>query len=332
MNNRTRKVAEISISNFCNFACDYCISHATNRKIPTNSDGTARVFKDLRYNERGIVDYRRIKKYGLIIRGGIGDTYNFGILNSDDTIDRDGDHIIETDMIDFEKLLRFIRTYLDGWVIQIGGGEPLHNPMISDFLLELVKTHKIILMTNLSLLKSHQSILSIDSSDMYYRIGFHPEQYPISGYLRNINILKSLNKQYIVNLVMHPRYLSNGLARAYVDVLIDNDINYEVTRFKGTWGGISYPTKDIDPRELELLSPHSIEYNVELNPNTPGTTYLSIYPDGNVYQCSTKTMCMGNIYRGVDWTHRIALPHCFGKTCTCQSVISQEHVMKTWLC
>lgn len=331
MNNRTHKVAEISVSNFCNFACDYCIANSSNKKIPTNPDGSARIFKDLRYNDRGIVDFRRIKKYGLVIRGGIGNTYNFGIIKSDDTIDRTGDHVLETDIIDYTRLLEFIRTKLGGWVIQVGGGEPLHNPQISDFLFELVKTNKIILMTNLSLIGSHRSILDIDSDSMYYRIGFHPEQYPISGYLRNINILKDADKRYIVNYVAHPRHIETGLAKAYVDVLIDNDINYEVTRFNGVWGGISYPTAEIGSHEAELLSPHSIEYNVDLNPNIPGTSYISIYPDGNVYQCSTKTMCMGNIYRGVDWSHHIPLPNCFGKTCKCQSVISQEHVINSWL-
>lgn len=331
MINRTHKVAEISVSNFCNFACDYCISNSSNKKIPTHSDGSARIFKDLRYNERGIVDFRRIKKYGLVIRGGIGNTYNFGIINSDGTIDRDGDHVLETDIIDYSKLLNFIRTKLVGWVIQVGGGEPLHNPQITNFLFELVKTHRVILMTNLSLIGSHKSILDIDSDSMYYRIGFHPEQYPISGYLRNLNILRDAGKQYIVNYVLHPRHLNNGLAKAYVDVLRDNEINHEVTRFKGVWDGASYPTTKIDNRELELLSPHSIEYNVELNPNTPGTSYISIYPDGNVYQCSTKTMCMGNIYRGVNWMHHVPLPNCFGKICTCQSVISQENVINSWL-
>lgn len=323
---RENKVAEVSISNFCNFSCDYCISKSTHKKIPRNPDGSPRIFRDLRYNEKGMVDHRRVKKYGLLIRGGFGNTYNFGVINSDGVVERDGDHVIETDFIDYDKLIVFIRKNLSDWVIQVGGGEPLHNPGICDFLLELSKTNKIILMTNLSLIKANMPILEIPSERMFYRVGFHPEQYPIEKYLSNIDILVQHNKKYLINYVLHPRNIESGIAKAHVDVLKDNDIDHEVTRFHGEWDGVMYPTKEISGKEIELLSPHSIEYPIKFNVNTPGTTYMSIYPDGNIYQCSKQSSCLGNIYRSIDWTHKVPMTQCFKEKTLCQSVVSQEYV------
>lgn len=330
MESRKNSVVEISLSNFCNFSCDYCISGSVHKKIPTNPDGSARIFKDLRYNDRGIVDYRRVQKFGLQIRGEKYSTFNFGIENPDGTIDKTGDHIIEHDFIDYKKLLVFLRTKLPGWVVQIGGGEPLHNPGIIEFLTELTKTHRVILLTNLSLIKARKEILSIPADRMIYRIGFHPEQYKIELYAENLEILKAAGKNYLINYVLHPRHAIDGMAKAYVDFMKDNGYHYEVTRFHGKWDGIEYPTLEFSQIEMELLSSHSISNTYTTNPNTPGTQYLSIYPDGNIYQCSKKVVCLGSIYGSFKAHHRSKMDNCFIGGNKCQSVISQEYVLDHW--
>lgn len=327
MEQRKNSVVEVSISNFCNFSCDYCISGASHKKIPINPDGTVRIFKDLTFNSRGIVDLQRIRRLGLVIRGGKGNTFNFGIENPDGSIDREGDHVLEHDFIDYGKLLIFLRSYMKGWVVQLGGGEPLHNPKILEFLNDLVTTHRVILLTNLSLIKARKEILNIDPSKLFYRVGFHPEQYKIELYHENLSIIKNAGKDYVVNYMLHPRHLVNGMAKAYVDFLKDNDFNYEVTRFHGEWNGVTYPTKEISPIDLELLSGHSIENNYISDPNIPGTSYMSIYPDGNIYQCSKKVTCLGNIYKGFNPNNRQPMHACFPGKNTCQSVISQEYVL-----
>ena len=327
---RLNAVVEVSVSNFCNFSCDYCISSATHKKVPTNKDGSARIFKDLRFNERGVVDYMRMKRLGLIVHGGLGNTFNFGIENPDGTIDRSGDHVIEHDFIDYGKLTKFLREQLPGWVVQLGGGEPLHNPGMSEFLFDITKTHRVILLTNLSLIKAKKEILDIPSDRMFYRIGFHPEQYKIELYAQNLNILKEHNKDYLVNYVLHPRHSVDGMAKAYTDFLKDNEYNYEVTRFYGRWGDIEYPTKELSPMEQELLSPHTISNNFTTDPNIPGTKYLSIYPDGKIYQCSKKVVCLGSIYDSFKPYHRQKMDACFVGGNKCQSVISQEYVLSQW--
>lgn len=331
MNSREHSVVEVSISNFCNFSCDYCISSATHKKVPTNPDGSARIFKDLRFNEKGMVDHRRIRKFGLIVRGKQGDTYNFGIEMPDGTIDRSGDHVIEHDFIDYGKLLNFLRTKLPGWVVQLGGGEPLHNPGIVDFLKNLTQTHKVILLTNLSLIKARKEILDIPDDMMFYRVGFHPEQYQVERYLENIDIIRKAGKKYIINYVLHPRHYENGMGKAYVDFLKDNSIEYEVTRFYGKWDGEDHPLPELSPMEKELLAPHSISNAYTTDPNTPGTKYLSIYPDGNIYQCSKKTVCLGSIYGSFKPYHRMPMKSCFSGGNKCQSVISQEYVLGKWI-
>ena len=327
MSQRKNKVVEVSISNFCNFHCDYCISGATRKDIPTNPDGTARIFRDLMYNERGIIDHRRVKKLNLTIRGGRGNACNFGIENPDGTITKDGDHVLEHDFIDYAKLLTFLRTHLTGWVVQLGGGEPLHNPKALEFIHDLATTHRIILLTNLSLLPNNMSLLTIDRSKVFFRVGFHPEQRKVESYHENLSILKEHNANYIVNYMLHPRHETNGMAKAYVDFLKDNDFNYEVTRFHGKWSDTDYPTKEFSAVELELLSPHSIKNDFISDPNIPGTSYLSIYPDGKIYQCSKAVVCLGSIYKGFTPNYRQKMSHCFDSENHCQSVISQENLL-----
>ena len=327
MSNRENKVVEVSISNFCNFHCDYCISGSTRKDIPTNPDGSARIFKDLMYNERGIVDHRRVRKYNLTIRGGAGNTCNYGIENTDGTITKDGDHVLENDFINYEKLLSFLRNTLPSWIVQLGGGEPLHNPLILPFIHELAKTHRIILLTNLSLIKDNLSLLDIPNEQLFFRVGFHPEQRNIETYYENLKILKDTNRKYIVNYMLHPRHEENGMAKAYTDFLKDNEFNYEVTRFHGKWKDIEYPTKEFTPMELELLSPHSISNSFVSDPNIPGTSYLSIYPDGKIYQCSKKIANLGSIYSGFTPSYRQKMDNCFDGGNKCQSVISQENLL-----
>jgi len=327
---RNNRVVELSISNFCNFSCDYCISGSIKKKIPTNSDGSVRRFKDLRYNDRGVVDLRRVRKYGLTIRGGVGDTSNFGIENPDGTIDRSGDHVIENDFIDYDALLRFIRSKLSGWVVQVTGGEPLYNPGFDGFLIELVKTHRVILLTNLSLLPANKWLLDIPADRLFYKIGYHPEQFKIEQYLKNIFTLRDHGKPFIVNYVLHPRHMRNGMAKAYVDVLVDNELSHEVTRFYGTWEDKSYPTKELIDIEKLLLSEHSISNDFTTDENTPGTTFLAIYPDGNIYQCSKQTVSLGSIYEDFMPYHRVKMPQCFSSGNSCQSVISQEVILNDW--
>lgn len=326
-------VVDVAISNFCNFGCSYCISGATRTKVPTNPDGTVRRFVDLRYNERGMVDHSRVRKYGLIVRGNPGDTYNYGILNADGTIDRSGDHVIENDYIDMDRLVAFLRNSLPNWVVQVGGGEPLHNPGIDDLLIELTKTHKVILSTNLSLINAHTRILDIPNDRLFYRVGFHPTQTTLDVYLRNISLLKSHGKQYIANFVLHPMYEIDGMGKAYVDFLRDNDITHEITRFKGEYKGINYPTTELNMMERELLSRHASDLTLyKMSPSTPGTSMLTIYPDGNIYQCPKKTVWLGDIYgrRSFSTYNRMPLPRCFGDQNKCQSAVSQAFACDTF--
>lgn len=329
---RVNKIVDISISNFCNFSCNYCISNSIQKKIPTNKDGTARVFKDLRYNDRGFIDHSLIRKYGLIVRGERGSTYNYGILNADGSIDRTGDHVIENDFIDYNSLLSFLRNKLPDWVIQIGGGEPLLNPKIDDFLVDLAQTHKIILSTNASLLHTKHKILDI-GDNLIYRIGFHPTQASIESYMLKFNMLKDLGKLFLVNFVLHPMYEKDGLGRAYVDVLKDNNIPHEVTRFYGKINEVSYPLPELSKMESELLSTHARpNYVTKHDENDPGNSMLSIYPDGNIYQCPKRMSWLGDIYGRQRYSKMNIkkTPLCFANS-SCQSMISQDIAMKLFM-
>ena len=200
-------------------------------------------------------------------------------------------------------------------------------PKAAEFLVELSKTHKIILLSNISKLRHNMEILDIPKDRIFFRVGFHPESYPIEGYLDNLKLLEDAGIGYIVNYVLHPRHLSTGMAKAYTDFLVENYIPHEVTRFEGDWNGNHYPLPEFTERELELLSPHNVKNNFTRDIHTPGTTFIAVHPNGKIYQCSVTGRYLGSIYGGnILLGNRKALPGCFGEMNKCPSVVAQEHI------
>lgn len=318
--NRKYSVAEVSLSNVCNFSCDYCISKSPNYKITKNLDGSVKIYTDPRINKNGVVDLQLARKYGLSM--GMMSPADHDRMLSENNLGHSRD-----DFIDFDALIRFARTKLIGWVIQITGGEPLMVPQVTDFLIELSKSHRILLLTNLSKLSKNLNILEIPSERIFFRVGFHPERYPVDRYLDNFRLLDEANIPYIVNYVLHPRHIENTMGKAYIDFLRDNNIPFEVTRFYGYWGGVKYPLVELGSIERELVSPHNIENNYTRDIDTPGTTYIAIQPNGKIYQCSASGRYLGSIYHGnLLFGNRISLPSCFSKMNKCPSVVAQEHI------
>jgi MoaA/NifB/PqqE/SkfB family radical SAM enzyme len=317
---RKHNVVEVSLSNVCNFGCDYCISESPKFDIKTNPDGSTKIYTDLRYNEKGVMDLQRARKYGLSMGTMSPEEHNKLLREHDLGHMRD-------DFMDQSLLIKFIREKLPNWIVQVTGGEPLLIPKANEFLKELSKTHKIILLSNISLLSKNMDILDIPSDRMFYRVGFHPERCPVEVYSKNLNILRDHGKSFAVNYVLHPRHQTNGMSRAYVDFLIDTNTPYEITRFSGKWGGVTYPTKELSMQETELLSSHSKSNNFSTDPSIPGNSYMSIFPNGDIYQCSTKVKKLGNIYQDIfmpQW--KVPLNACFSNGNACPSVIAQEHI------
>src|ERR1035437_9635269 len=105
------KIFEVSLTNYCNFACSYCISDNTrgddkfSKPLKLNNDGSLKIHPDGMLQD----DYDRLK----------------------DSAHDSGD------WLNLNQLLSFIRDKLDSsWCINLTGGEPLYYPKIDTFLIE----------------------------------------------------------------------------------------------------------------------------------------------------------------------------------------------------
>ncbi len=218
------KCVDIILHDYCNFSCSYCISGSQHRPgdpIHVDDEGNLKIVKDLRLNHNGTKSRPSAKSNNIPFK-------------EPDFLKwlKDNGHLRHK-FLDLDILTKYIREQLPDWTLCISGGEPLLHPKIDEFLTEITKTNKVILLTNASKLMKFPKLLDIAPDRIFYRIGYHPEFRSIPAFLKIMEYVKSNDMNYVVNYVLHPEYASNGLHKAHIDLLVDNDIEREVTRFEG---------------------------------------------------------------------------------------------------
>jgi organic radical activating enzyme len=313
--NTSEKVVDIILLSNCNFSCDYCISGSNKWDYPITLDdnGDIKYIEDLRL-VNGIKNLQAARDNGLSMADSI-------YL---DQVKHTGN--FKHQFLDLSALTNYIRDNLDGWTLAISGGEPLLYPKLDIFLKEITNTNRVILLTNLSLIKSNMSILDIADDRLFYRIGYHPENRSIEHFLSCIDIIKQHNKKYVVNYVLHPSYVDNNLYKAHIDVLIDNNINYEITRFEGIYNDERYNAKDpIRDWERSILDNDyfNLKYDIE---GIAGKSYLAILADGDVWECHNYQHRLGNVYKNTLDLSPVVYENCISCETKCPSILSHGRI------
>lgn len=264
------KLFEISLTNYCNFKCSYCISDS-NR-------GADKFSAPLLLDENGNL---KIHPDGM-------SQLEYDTLKN--TAHDSGD------WINLDVLYSFILDNLDDWVINLTGGEPLYYPNIDKFILKLSKTHKVIVTSNISLISSKKELLKIDRNNFFLRIGYHPEFRSEKEFIRNMSYIIDHNFKYIINYVLHPSYYVNSTKYSdHIRLLIENNYDYEVTPFEGKFDNITYPTPISKRSELEmsLLSDHQLNFTQK---SPIGDSFILAEPSGVIYECQGKEVMLGSVY------------------------------------
>lgn len=187
-------------------------------------------------------------------------------------------------VLEADTLIDFIRSKMSGYVIQLSGGEPLTHPAFSYILSEIIKTNKVIVCTNGSLIYKYTKFLN--NSNIIWRISYHPE-YRKDDFDSVMDLVINSCAKYIVNYVCHPRHIENGKAIDYIENI--KKYNHSVTEFEGSYKNNSFRlVEDI----YEGLCTPLKEITFKLN-------MVVIKPNGMVYSCYGKIKnSIGNIYTG----------------------------------
>lgn len=292
------KVFEVCLTNYCNFKCEYCISDKTrgmdkfSEPIKLDDEGNLLLHdKELSHEE--------IKKRELILQTDGQDALDEYVKNEHDkwmsTRHLKHDY---TDWLNFESLISFIRNNLsEEWLINLTGGEPLYYPKIQNLISELVKTHKILITTNASLVRNIPELLEIAKDRLYFRIGYHPEYRNLDTFKKCIDYLIENKFNYIINYVVHPSYYENESTKYedHIKFLIDNQFQYELTPFEGKYNDKAYPSmRHNRSSQEEILFGPTDKYKQVHSPM--GTAFLMCEPNGKIYECQGRGSELGDVY------------------------------------
>lgn len=290
-------IFEVCLTNYCNFKCSYCISDPTR--------GCDKFSQPLKLDNNGdlLLHSPKLSEEEILKRDILLKLHGQKAL--DEYIQSEHDKWFKTkdekhdysDWLNFDALIDFVRTKLStDWLINLTGGEPLYYPKIENLITELAKTHKILLTTNLSLIRSKPQLLDISRDKLFFRVGYHPEFRNTSTFVECIKYLIDNNFKYIINYVIHPSYYEDSIKyKEHLRILKDNKFLFEVTPFEGKWKDKTYPTKFSERSELETKL-FSINTKFEADYSPMGMKFMICEPNGDIYECQGKNEKLGQIY------------------------------------
>jgi organic radical activating enzyme len=212
---------------------------------------------------------------------------------------------ISSPVIDYEALISFTRKHLDGWILQITGGEPLTLPGIEYLLSELAQTNKLVLCTNGSMLPRKPKLLKLPKDKVFFRVSVHPEQRKVSNLFKDVQGVVDSGHGILLNYMVHPRHITSNMYDETAKALQESRIPFELTPFEGIFEGQGY--KLFDKIYWYKCEPRLIA--------TEPLQMLTIRPNGLVFKChgeSNKDMdgtdfsngSIGDVYKGtLDISH-----------------------------
>lgn len=272
------KYFEIILLADCNFSCDYCIAGSntfpfTPKTGPVSVDRKSRKFLS---DDNGLPIYKTLN--GDESSEKIKQIYNDG-------------YAFSKTMLDFSKIIMYVRKHLPGAMVAISGGEPLLYPNIDFWLGELTKTNKVLLMTNAHDIKKYPDILR--NPNIFLRVGFHPEFRDLDEFEDNMIAISSMTNKYTINYVYHPRHKNKF--KGYIDFVNERGWNLEVTHFKGEYKGTEYGLNNQDDVIKPYLYEDYFNYSSTDPSNEVGQNMFYLDHTGDVNGCSRRLTVNGNI-------------------------------------
>lgn len=324
-------IFEVCLTNYCNFKCTYCISDPTrgcdkfSQPLKLNEDGT------LKLHSLGISYEEHIKRDKIFKTQGklaLDKYVESEQLKWEATKDEKHDF---GDWLDTTSLLNFIKTNLDdSWLINLTGGEPLYYPKVEDFIVELAKTHKVLLTTNLSLVRSRPRLLEIPRDSLFFRVGYHPEFRNTETFVECMKYIIDNEFKYIVNYVAHPEYYEDSEKyKGHLKLLKNNKFTFEVTPFEGKYKDNNYPKNKEDRSELEKKM-FNINEKYEIYDSPMGTKFMICEPNGKIFECQGREAELGNIYENTIRYEKVRHSLCF-ITKGCPTLKSANMYLKVFL-
>lgn len=192
-----------------------------------------------------------------------------------------GIHDVNSPIIDSDFLIKFVQDNLEGYVIQLSGGEPLTHPSIGYIIREISKTNKVIVCTNGSLLKVHERLLKV--KNVLWRISYHPE-YRKDNFNDIIKIVHDNKVPYIINYVLHPRHIESKKYIEYISEI--EDYKFEITEFEGFYKDKFYRLFDNVYDGIRSEIPLKT-FELEM---------VTVRPNGLVYTCHGRVVPIGDVY------------------------------------
>lgn len=310
------KVFEVCLTNYCNFKCSYCISDSKR--------GSDKFSEPLKLDDSGNLllhdkelSPEEVNKRAVILQEqGQTALDEYVLSEHNNWVARSHLKHDYTDWLDFESLIKFVRSQLSNeWVVTLTGGEPLYYPNIEYLITELCKTHQVVVTTNASLVRSKTKLLNISRDKLFFRVGFHPEFRNLKTFEECMKFIIENKFKYVINYVVHPEYYENSsdLYQKHLNYLNENGYLYEITAFEGRYNKETYPRPIMFRNEIEkLLFSESDKF--ALPRSVIGSSFIMTEPNGEIYECHGKSKKLGNIYSNTLNLERIIHKACFSVT------------------
>lgn len=190
--------------------------------------------------------------------------------------------------------------------IAITGGEPLCYPSFVKFVKEIIKFHKIHIVTNLSL--NIEEFLELDNENLQISASFHPLYADLKDFVNKVIKLKEKKITSGVTYVAWPGQIEK--INFYKKIFDDEGINFSLQSFFGEYNEKRYPESYSEEEKNIILPIIGTRGNEKFQTEklvTEGKTcyagvkYGVIHPDGTVLTCGGITndhnkKIIGNIF------------------------------------
>ncbi len=133
--------------------------------------------------------------------------------------------------------------------INISGGEPSIYPNFFDIVQEIIKKHKVEIVTNLSF-DIGKVICKLNPERVRFAASFHPQHISVEEFVAKIKKIKEEGFIVTTNFVPWPPFFDK--IEYYKKIFDENNINVVLQPFAGIYNGKKYPDNYND-KEKEIL-------------------------------------------------------------------------------